>query len=162
MSFLDDLTSVLGHAQSNHPRRTEDDDSLFSNAVSFLSENQSHLSDGNNYDIDEEQYVRAHQSLYADGGYPEGGQHDSETVGAGAAMQAVKMFTSGEEGGEGGGMDKNKLIGLAMSHAGQLWDQKNEEGSVVCLPFLLLFFFFLLFECFVCWVDGMLIRDIVW
>lgn len=62
-------------------------------------------------------------------------KHDSNTVGAGAAMQALKMFAGGNEssGSSGGGMDKNKLIGLAMAQAGKLWDEKNGSGGdVVC------------------------------
>lgn len=62
-------------------------------------------------------------------------KHDSNTLGAGAAMQALKMFTGGNENSDssGGGMDKNKLIGLAMAQAGKLWDEKNGSGgNVVC------------------------------
>lgn len=64
-------------------------------------------------------------------------QHDSSTVGAGAAVQALKMFAgSGSGGGSDGGLDKNKLIQLAMSQAGKLWDEKSGSGGsgggVVC------------------------------
>jgi hypothetical protein len=47
-------------------------------------------------------------------------------------MQALKMFTGGSSSGSDGGMDKNKLIGLAMAQAGKLWEEKNSSGSVVC------------------------------
>jgi hypothetical protein len=74
--------------------------------------------------------------MYGSGG--DNKTHDSNTVGAGAAMQALKMFTgggnSGSSGNEGG--DKNKLIGLAMAQAGKLWDEKNGSGgNVVCYSF---------------------------
>lgn len=46
------------------------------------------------------------------------------------------MFSGGSSGNSGssdGGMDKNKLIGLAMAQAGKLFDEKNGSGgNVVC------------------------------
>jgi hypothetical protein len=45
-------------------------------------------------------------------------------------MQALKMFTGGG-GSSDGGMDKNKLMGLAMAQASKLWDEKNSTGNVV-------------------------------
>lgn len=75
--------------------------------------------------------MNAHQAMY--GGGSDERSHDSGTVGAGAAMQALKMFTGGGSGGSGsdGGMDKNKLMGLAMAQASKLWDEKNASGNVV-------------------------------
>lgn len=70
--------------------------------------------------------IKAHQSTYGGGS---GGNHDSNTLGKGAAMQAMKMFSGGGSEGSGGGMDKNKLIGMAMSQAGKLYDEKNGGGG---------------------------------
>lgn len=72
--------------------------------------------------------MNAHQAMY--GGGSDERSHDSGTVGAGAAMQALKMFTGGG-GSSDGGMDKNKLMGLAMAQASKLWDEKNSTGNVV-------------------------------
>ncbi|EEP77855.1 predicted protein [Uncinocarpus reesii 1704] len=76
--------------------------------------------------------VGAHQALY--GGQHEGGDRgkvDADFLGSGAALQALKMFSSGEgRQSQSGGHDQNKLIGLAMAQAGKLWDQQNQQGQV--------------------------------
>lgn len=77
--------------------------------------------------------VKAHQSTY---GSSSSGGHDSDTLGKGAAMQALKMFSGGggSSSDSSGGMDKNKLIGIAMSQAGKLYDEKNGSSGSVCFP----------------------------
>jgi hypothetical protein len=134
MSFLSnvsDFASALGHAQSQDgSSSSESQDSLFSSAISHLDSRKHEYSE-TEPEVDEEGYMRAHQSVVEGGG--EGETQDSGTVGTGAAMQALKLFTSGGgESGSGGGMDKNVLIGMAMSQAGKLWEEKNGQGSVVC------------------------------
>ncbi|CEJ57706.1 hypothetical protein PMG11_06390 [Penicillium brasilianum] len=120
----DDFSSAAQHAQSHN---SNEDSSLFSSALSFLNERKSQFQDPSRIDVDEQQAVQAHNAMYNGGGNEEGRSHDSSTVGAGAAMQALKMFTSG--GASDGGMDKNKLIGLAMAQAGNLWEQKQGAGA---------------------------------
>ncbi|KAJ5118071.1 hypothetical protein N7448_004282 [Penicillium atrosanguineum] len=115
----DDFSSAAQHA-SQHDSGNSD---LFSNALSFI---QGRASSAGSGEIDERHAVQAHQAMY-NGGNDEGQTHDSSTVGAGAAMQALKMFTGG--GSSDGGMDKNKLIGMAMSQAGKLWDEKSGNGA---------------------------------
>ena len=97
---------------------------LFSTALSFLSSRKSQYEE--QPDVDEEHMVQSHQALYNN--QDEGQQHDSKSLGAGAAMQALKMFTSGSGGSSG---DKNEFIGMAMAQASKLWDQKSGSGSVV-------------------------------
>lgn len=81
--------------------------------------------------------MRAHNNLYS-GNDQE--VHDSDSLGGGAAVQALKQFTGGGHGGEGdGGFDKNKLVGMAMAQAGRLWDEKNGAGRVVSSPFFISF-----------------------
>ncbi|KAJ5085238.1 hypothetical protein N7532_010009 [Penicillium argentinense] len=121
----DDFGSAAHHASEHHG---SEDKSLFSSALSFLQDRKSEYSDPARYEVDETHAVNAHQAMYG-GGSDEGRSHDSGTVGAGAAMQALKMFTSG--GSSDGGMDKNKLIGLAMAQAGKLWDEKQASGANV-------------------------------
>ncbi|KAJ5698687.1 hypothetical protein N7462_000692 [Penicillium macrosclerotiorum] len=119
----DDFSSAAHHAQEHH---SSEDRGLFESALSFLNERKSEYADPSRYDVDEQHAVNAHQAMYG-GGSDEGRSHDSGTVGAGAAMQALKMFTSG--GSSDGGMDKNKLIGMAMAQAGKLWDEKQGSGA---------------------------------
>ncbi|KAL4938429.1 hypothetical protein BDV06DRAFT_215114 [Aspergillus oleicola] len=73
-------------------------------------------------DFDEEHAVNAHRR------YENGEGMDSRDLGAGAAMQALKMFNSGS-GGESGGQDKNKFIGLAMAQAEKMWEEKAGKGE---------------------------------
>lgn len=125
----DDFNPAVSHAQAEHG----EDSSLFNTALSFIKDRKSEYAQRDNYDIDESHMVQSHQELYGGGG--EERAHDSNTLGAGAAMQALKMFTSGggsESSASGsGGMDKNKLIGVAMAQAGKLWEEKNSSGGGV-------------------------------
>lgn len=135
-----DFTSAAHHAASHHDGGNSD---LFANALSFIMDRASGLQGGAGGDIDEEHAVKAHQAMYGSGGGEENRVHDSGAVGAGAAMQALKMFTSGGE--SDGGMDQNKLIGLAMAQAGKLWDEKEGRGDSMVslsLSFLLCSLFF--------------------
>lgn len=118
----DDFSSAAQHASQHH---SSEDSSLFSTALSFLNEHKGQFQDPSRYEVDEQHAVQAHNAMYNESG--ESQRHDSSTVGAGAAMQALKMFTSG--GASDGGMDKNKLIGLAMAQAGKLWDEKQGAGA---------------------------------
>lgn len=126
----DGFDSVVSHARAHHGSSGgDDDDNLFNTALSFLNDRKS---SGSSHDIDEEEMIRAHNSTYGGEG---SGSHDSDTLGKGAAMQALKMFSGGGSDGFGssdGGMDKNKLIGMAMSQAGKLYDEKNGGSGGVC------------------------------
>ncbi|KAJ5818818.1 hypothetical protein N7474_004409 [Penicillium riverlandense] len=119
MDLLQEFASASGHAKSHHPG----DSSLFDSAMGFLQENQDKFS-GSGSDINEEHAMRAHKKMYNESA--EGHTHNSSDVGAGAAVQALKMFTSGEGGG-----DKNQFVGMAMAQAGKLWDQKAESGGTM-------------------------------
>jgi hypothetical protein len=156
MSFSNMIQDALsGHGNSNNNNRQENryddndefnpavryaeshantsDTSLFTSALSFLNENKHRLSNDN--DINEQEMIHAHQSLYGGNGGGEGERrHDSNSVGAGAAMQALKMFTTSSEG-EKSGMDKNAFIGLAMAQAKKMFEEKEASGQVVSLLF---------------------------
>lgn len=124
-NYDDDFSGAASHAQEHH---SSEDKSLFSSALNFIQERKGQYSG----EVDEQHAVNSHQAMYGSGS--SGQTHDSGTVGAGAAMQALKMFTGGSSGGsESSGMDKNKLIGLAMAQAGKLWDEKQSSGgNMVC------------------------------
>jgi hypothetical protein len=123
----DDYSSATQHAQRHRPEGGSGgtgagESGLFGEALNFLKQNQGRFA---NEDVDESHMVSAHQSLYGGGGQER--PQDSNTLGAGAAMQAVKMFTQGGSSGT----DKNELIGMAMAQAEKLWDQQSGSGNVV-------------------------------
>ena len=145
-----EFSGALSHAQQHGSSSSSSEEtSIFSSALSFLGGNKHELA---NQDIDEQQAVGAHQAIYGDGRGGGGGgggqQHSSETMGAGAAMQALKMFTGGGaghggQGSQGGGNSQNQFIGMAMGQASKLFDQQSSQGNVVSQnPFFLFSFFF--------------------
>lgn len=121
-----------GHGQHGGDSDDEEESSFFSKAVGFISEHKDSLK---NEDVDEDRAVGAHQDLYGEGGGKQ--SHNADSLGGGAAVQALKMFTGGEkghgdaQGGGGGEHDQNKFIGMAMAQAGKLWNQQNKEGRAV-------------------------------
>ena len=77
--------------------------------------------------IDPAQMQQSHQALYQGAGNG-GGPHTANTLGAGAAMQALKMFAGGQSGQ--GGSSQSQLISTAMSEAGRLFDSQSAAGNV--------------------------------
>jgi hypothetical protein len=82
-----------------------------------------------NEHLDEDDAIKQHEKFYGQGGNDQ--QASSSNVGAAAAMQAAKMFNSGGNEQASGG--QNKLIGLAMAQAAQLFDQQQSQGKTVSL-----------------------------
>jgi hypothetical protein len=121
----------------SHTNTSSGDTSLFTSALSFLNENKHRLASS---DINEQEMIQAHQSVYGGDSNNEPRQHDANSVGAGAAMQALKMFTTSSEG-EKSGMDKNAFIGMAMAQAKKMFEEKEARGEVVCFPSLSQLFF---------------------
>jgi hypothetical protein len=123
----DNLNPAASHAAAHSS--SSEDSSLFSTALKFVKERKSAYDNDN--DVDEEHVVNAHKR------YEEGGNTmDSRDLGAGAALQALKLFNQGSGEQTGGGKDKNAFIGLAMAQAGRMWEEKAGKGEAVC------FFFF--------------------
>ncbi|MCJ1426538.1 hypothetical protein MMC29_004441 [Sticta canariensis] len=119
------------HQHSSYGGSSSDESSLFSNALGFLSGNKQEIVQDDN--VNESQVMDAHQALYGEGRHQQ--QHSSETVGAGAAIQALKMFAGGGSGAEqtgsqGGGNSQNKFIGMAMAQASSLFDKQSSQGNV--------------------------------
>lgn len=114
------VQSLISHAQ-NHGNGQQQDASLFNSAASFLKNNQGNM-DGN---IDENTLLQHHDKV----------QNSNETahsseIGNAAALGAIKNVLGGSGGGgQGGGDFQSKLIGAAMSQAGQLFDQKQQNGQ---------------------------------
>ncbi|WVQ83314.1 hypothetical protein IAT38_005453 [Cryptococcus sp. DSM 104549] len=94
---------------------------LFGQAMSFLNSMNK-----DDTDVDEEKVQKDHQQAYGQGN---AGSMSASSMGAAAAMQALKKFTSG--GGDtsanksGGGDMQSKIIGMAMSEAAKLFDQSG-------------------------------------
>lgn len=114
----------------NQARRhgSDDDGNLFSQALSFLGQKKD-----DDEDLDEQRMIGAHQQLYGDqsGTRP----HDANTLGAAAAMQALKMFTGGGAGAggmgsQGAGNSQSQLIGIAMAQAARVFDQQSGQGNL--------------------------------
>jgi len=113
---------TLRHADNHYGN--DSDRSLFSNALSHLQDNAGGYQ---NAEIDEGKMMSNHGNMYGGAG----GSHDSQSMGMGAAMQALKMFTQDGKGSGMGGTEsgRNEFVGMAMAEAGKLFDQKNNEGS---------------------------------
>ena len=108
------------------------DSSLFSSALGFLGQNKHNIAQ---QPLDEGQMVSAHSKLYGSNSNDSQGQHDSQTIGAGAAMQALKMFSGGGAGqggmgSQGGGNSQNQFLAMAMGQAGKMFDQQAANGNV--------------------------------
>jgi len=84
---------------------------LFSEAMSFVNNNQQE----HTQPVDEQGVQQAHDQAYNQGN---ASSLDAGGIGGAAAMQALKMFTSG-----GGGSSQTQLISTAMSEASSLFDQ---------------------------------------
>ena len=130
-----DFSQAISHANDNRRHEghsehgggnDEEESSLFTKAIGFISEHKDSLK---NQEVDEDMAVGAHKDLYGEGGSNR--SHNADSLGGGAAVQALKMFM-GEGHGHGGGKhDQNKLIGIAMAQAGKLWEQQNKHGKTV-------------------------------
>ncbi|PHH82438.1 hypothetical protein CDD82_6015 [Ophiocordyceps australis] len=69
--------------------------------------------------------ARKHKQTYQDGS---GG--DANSLGTAAALQALKKFTSDGGSGGGGKQSQSAFLGLAMSEASKLFDDKSAKGKV--------------------------------
>ncbi|KAA8895595.1 hypothetical protein FN846DRAFT_784841 [Sphaerosporella brunnea] len=96
--------------------------SLFSSALGLLKGRESSM---RHDDVDEGEYVKNHQKLYGQG---HSGQQNSQSLGQAAAIQALKMFTSGGKEKQQGG--QSAFIGMAMAEAAKLFDSQSAKGNV--------------------------------
>jgi len=116
---LDD-EHVVNTAQSHGSGNSE----LFSQGLSFV---KSQMGNGNisaqNHEIDEQGVQNAHTEAYQNGN---AGSLPASSVGAAAALQAIKNFTSGGGSASSGGGDmKSKLMGMAMAEASKLYESQG-------------------------------------
>ena len=136
--FPDALASAQHHSSSSSS--SSEDSTIFSSALGFLSGERHKIS---NEDLDEQDAISSHQKIYSSNSEG-GGGHDSDTIGKGAAMQALKLFTTGGGGhgqgmgghgagmgvgSQGGGSSEGKFIGMAMAQASKLFDEQHGGGG---------------------------------
>ncbi|ODN82260.1 hypothetical protein L202_02543 [Cryptococcus amylolentus CBS 6039] len=116
------------HAANQHNSNGSENSSLFSTALGYLN----NMNQDDN-DVDEDKVQKDHQQAY--NGNTSG--MTSSSLGAAAALQALKSFTSGnsdaasgskDNSSSGGGM-QTKIIGMAMSEAAKLFDQSGGNVS---------------------------------
>ena len=146
-NYGEDHTDTINHALKHSGG---EDSGVFASAMGFLGQNKHNI---HNEGMDEQMMMGAHQQLY--GGAGSNRPPDSDTLGAGAAMQALKMFSGGGAGqqgmgSQGGGNSQNQFVGtvplspyvahfgmiltmgkgMAMANASKLFDQQQSQGNV--------------------------------
>ncbi|KAF3802884.1 hypothetical protein GCG54_00000251 [Colletotrichum gloeosporioides] len=118
----DDDYRQAAHQASRHAGSSGDAD-LFSTVLGALTQKKGQLA---NEDIDEDDAVKKHKKFFGDDDDDE--KADDKGLGAAAAMQALKMFSSGETGGQK--QSQGGFMGLAMAEASRLFDQRQSQGKV--------------------------------
>ncbi|KAL7418977.1 hypothetical protein Q5752_006661 [Cryptotrichosporon argae] len=118
---IDHSTAV--QAADQYAGNGSSESSLFSSALSRLGG----IGAQNAGDVDEGAVQSNHAQAYGQGN---AGNLDAGSMGSAAALQALKMFTSGQTGAASGGGDmQSKMIGMAMSEAAKLFDQSGGAAS---------------------------------
>ncbi|KAI8275431.1 hypothetical protein K4K60_008682 [Colletotrichum sp. SAR11_57] len=118
----DDDYRQAAHQASRHAGSSGDAD-LLSTVLGALTQKKGQLA---NEDIDEDDAVKKHKKFFGDD--DDGEKADDKGLGAAAAMQALKMFSSGETGGQK--QSQGGFMGLAMAEASRLFDQRQSQGKV--------------------------------
>ncbi|KAL2136516.1 hypothetical protein VTI74DRAFT_3341 [Chaetomium olivicolor] len=120
-------TSAASAAAKNAP----EDEDFFSGVLGKLLEKKS-LSQVADEDLDEEDAVQSHRKFFGLGGSstpPRVSEPAStSSLGSAAAMQALKLFTSGEAKTES--QNQSAFVGLAMAQAAKLFEKQASEGNV--------------------------------
>ncbi|CAO1615096.1 unnamed protein product [Sympodiomycopsis kandeliae] len=119
-----DLGSIMNAAQNHDQGQNNSggNSDLFAQATSFLQNKHGNNPDG---DINEDELIQSHEKV--NNGQ---GAHSNE-IGQAAALGAIKNFIGGSNSNESsGGGFQQKIIGMAMSQAAQMFDQKAANGEV--------------------------------
>ncbi|UKZ49012.1 hypothetical protein TrVGV298_003250 [Trichoderma virens] len=114
----DDLRTA--HQQASQYAGSSGSSDIFSNVINSLGQKKSNLA---NSDIDEQDAIRKHKETYEQ----DADNLDSHSLGSAAALQALKKFTQGETGGN---QSQGAFLGLALSEASKLFDNKAADGKV--------------------------------
>ncbi|KAK7914719.1 hypothetical protein PG985_012422 [Apiospora marii] len=122
----DDFSGAAEHATRGAGEST--DPSLFSTLLGALKQKRQSLAD---QEVDEDDAVKQHKKHYK--GDDDGcgaDEANDQSLGAAAAMQALKMFTGGASDNSQQGNSQSAFIGTAMAEASKLFDQKASQGKV--------------------------------
>ncbi|KAI9171663.1 hypothetical protein HJFPF1_01149 [Paramyrothecium foliicola] len=93
---------------------------LFSSILGSIGQKKTQI---RNEDIDEDDAVKKHKKTYDD----DDDDADEDSLGTAAALQALKLFNKGETGQK---QSQGAFIGLALSEASKLFDDKAAKGKV--------------------------------
>ncbi|KAK0731533.1 hypothetical protein B0H67DRAFT_549282 [Lasiosphaeris hirsuta] len=115
----DDLQNAAHHAANHAP----EDSSFFSSILGEIGQRKHQVAQE---DIDEEDAVSSHKQFFGASPTPEA---TSSSMGSAAALQALKLFTSGSSDTHQP-QSQSAFIGLAMSQASKLFDQQASAGNV--------------------------------
>ncbi|KAJ0316607.1 hypothetical protein COL5a_011512 [Colletotrichum fioriniae] len=124
----DDDEDDYRHAANEASRHagSHGDTDLFSSVLGALTQKKGQL---RNEDIDEDEAVNKHKKYFGDDDDDDDDEKaDDKGLGAAAAMQALKMFSSGQTGGQK--QSQGGFAGLAMAEASRLFDQRQSQGKV--------------------------------
>ncbi|KAK6214709.1 hypothetical protein QIS74_07728 [Colletotrichum tabaci] len=123
----DDDDDDYRHAANEASRHagSHGDTDLFSSVLGTLTKKKTQL---RNEDIDEDDAVKKHKKFFGDDDDDDDEKADDKGLGAAAAMQALKMFSSGQTGGQK--QSQGGFAGLAMAEASRLFDQRQSQGKV--------------------------------
>ncbi|KAK8064853.1 hypothetical protein PG994_007491 [Apiospora phragmitis] len=112
----DDFSGAAEHASRSAGASA--DPSLFTTLLGALTQKKQSLA---GQEVDEDDAVKQHKKHYA--GDDDGCEGNDQSLGAAAAMQALKMFSGGASGNSQQGNSQSAFIGTAMA-----------EASKVCQP----------------------------
>nr|QIR83253.1 beta-fg [Auricularia heimuer] len=116
-----DDDAAVSHA--NQQAGSSGDSSLFAQALSFAKSNRGE----HKQPVDEASVVNAHKAAYQDNN---ASGLDATSMGSAAALQVMKMFTSGGGGeAKSAGTSQSQFIAMAMSEASKLFDKSGGAAS---------------------------------
>ncbi|KAK7398378.1 hypothetical protein QQX98_012245 [Neonectria punicea] len=122
-SFLGDLNFNDAKQEASKNAGSSGDENFFGSILQAVSQKQGKLS---HEDIDEEDAIKQHKKTYDD---DDDNDADENSLGPAAALQALKLFNKGESSSsESSG--QSAYLGLAMSEASKLFDDKSSKDKV--------------------------------
>ncbi|GAB1310012.1 Beta-flanking protein [Madurella fahalii] len=131
----EDDDKLIRNASQKAANNVEDEDSsFFSSILGQVIQKKKQVSED---DIDEEDAVKSHRKFFGstapDHTESSSASPFSAQLGSAAAVQALKLFISSDEGGASQAPQKQSqsaFVGLAMAQAAKLFDKQAAEGKV--------------------------------
>ncbi|POR34473.1 Uncharacterized protein TPAR_05323 [Tolypocladium paradoxum] len=117
----DDDALKTAHQEASQLAGSSGSSDMFSQIIGAIGQRKGQIA---NEDIDEEDAVRKHKETYQNDSHG-----DENSLGTAAAMQALKLFNQGQGSGSGS-QSQGAFLGLAMSEASKLFDDKAAQGKV--------------------------------